>query len=343
MKKNIQINTTIKDITSNKSMDNQDDNQKKLPVPKHLTDREKANLMVAWARTHNKIDREAGTITYPSGAVGKLKPKKEEKQETPPQDPTEDNQPVVSKMEQMTPRERANHDWKLNLLKKASQMNKDDEQNTKEAIQPNLFEDIEETEDLKPKNKTKLSNENFLDVAIHIQSIDTPEEPLKTEKNNISIKGLDPEKMAIGAKLISLYTKAEIYKFSDIFEDAYANMGDELKDIFTEIKAVYASYRETADDDTYAKLDKNIRDYTFASLINKINNDEQVKNTPIFTPLWLEHYSQIVKDHLKQHHKKFYRTKTYKELRKIAPKGFLNSFTTLATHRWTRRFIFRKC
>ena len=56
-------------------MENQDNNQqKKLPGPKHLTVREKANLMVAWARTHNKIDLEAGTITYPSGAVGKLKP-----------------------------------------------------------------------------------------------------------------------------------------------------------------------------------------------------------------------------------------------------------------------------
>jgi hypothetical protein len=299
-------------------MNNQDDNQKKLPVPKHLTDREKANLMVAWARTHNKIDREAGTITYPDGTVGKLKPK-EEKQETPPQDATEDNQPVVSKMEQMTPKERANHDWKLNLFKKASQKCKEDEQNKKEAIQPNLFEDIEETEDLKPKNKTKLANEKFVDVVVHKQSIDTPEEPLKTEKNNISLKGLDPEKMAIGAKLISLYTKAEIYKFSDIVEDAYANMGDELKDIFTEIKAVYASYRETADDETYAKLDKNIRDYKFASLINKINNDEQVKNTPIFTPLWLEHYSQIVKDHLKQHHKKFYKELVQdKDLQRVA-------------------------
>lgn len=61
-------------------MKNLDENQQsKLPIPKHLTDREKANLMVAWARTHNKLDLEAGTITYPSGAVGRLTPKKKTK------------------------------------------------------------------------------------------------------------------------------------------------------------------------------------------------------------------------------------------------------------------------
>jgi hypothetical protein len=300
-------------------MDNQDDNQKKLPVPKHLTDKEKANLMIAWARTHNKIDREAGTITYPSGRVEKLKPKMESKEETPPQEATEDNQPVVGKMEQMTPKERANHDLKLSFFKKARQMSKEDEQNKKEAIQPNLFEAIEETEEVKPQTETMVSNEKFRDVVVHKEIIDASEKPLKAEKNNISIKGLDPAKIAIGVQLISLYTKAEIYKFSDIVEDAYANMGDELKDLFTEIKAVYASYREAADDDTYAKLDKNIRDYTFASLINKINNDEQVKNTPMYTPQWLEYYSQVVKDHLKQHHRKFYKVLVQdKDLQRVA-------------------------
>ena len=55
-------------------------NPKKLPVPEHLTPKEKANIMVAWARTHNKLDQEKGTITYPSGAVGKLKPQAENKE-----------------------------------------------------------------------------------------------------------------------------------------------------------------------------------------------------------------------------------------------------------------------
>ena len=121
-------------------MDNQNNNQRKLPIPKHLTDKEKANLMVAWARTHNKIDREAGTITYPDGTVGKLKPKMESKEETPPQEATEDNRLVVSKMEQMTPKERANHDLKLSFFKKALQMSKEDEQNKTETLQPKLFE-----------------------------------------------------------------------------------------------------------------------------------------------------------------------------------------------------------
>jgi hypothetical protein len=51
----------------------QEDEKNEITVPEHLTDKEKANL---WrARTHNKINKEAGTITLPKRRVEKIKPR----------------------------------------------------------------------------------------------------------------------------------------------------------------------------------------------------------------------------------------------------------------------------
>jgi hypothetical protein len=53
LEEDYQTNTTNNAITNNKRMKN----QTKLPVPEHLTDKEKANLMVAWAEP-NKSTRK---------------------------------------------------------------------------------------------------------------------------------------------------------------------------------------------------------------------------------------------------------------------------------------------
>jgi CelD/BcsL family acetyltransferase involved in cellulose biosynthesis len=52
------MNTTNNAITNNKRM-----KIKRNYQPEHLTDKEKANLMVAWARTHNKSTRRNNNIT----------------------------------------------------------------------------------------------------------------------------------------------------------------------------------------------------------------------------------------------------------------------------------------
>jgi hypothetical protein len=71
LEEDYQTNTTNNAITNNKRMKN----QTKLPVPEHLTDKEKANLMVAWARTHNKWTR-SGNNNITSGEW-KIKPKRQ--------------------------------------------------------------------------------------------------------------------------------------------------------------------------------------------------------------------------------------------------------------------------
>ena len=167
------------DKTNNKIMSNQDNNQQiKLPVPKHLTDKEKANLMIAWARTHNKIDEKAGTITYPSGAVGKLIPKKE------------------------------------------------------------YNEDLQETS--------------------------TKESKIYQSK---------------AVEVITIYTEAGVYKISDIAEDAYVKFGEISKEMFDAIKQGYASFREKVDDDTYAKLDKNTRHFSYEFFINKFKMEQSKLTT----------------------------------------------------------------
>jgi hypothetical protein len=53
----IQTNTTRNAITNNKRMI-----KRKLPVPEHLTDKEKANLMVAWAIQQNQQGKRTITL-----------------------------------------------------------------------------------------------------------------------------------------------------------------------------------------------------------------------------------------------------------------------------------------
>lgn len=268
MQRNIQINTTTnKVITNNNSMSN----QKKLPIPKHLTDKEKRNLMIAWARTHNKIDQEAGTITYPSGAVGKLKPK-ENKEEMKEQEANEDNEPIVSKMDKMTPKERANHDRKLNLYKKAQQMNKEDEHNKRQVIQPNLFEAFEESVEVKPKYETSEITEKYLDAVAEAKLNDFSNDS-RIELDTLNER-VNPMVVFKAAKVIAIYTEAGIYKLSDIIEDLYEKYSGISKELFDAIKDGYAIYYNRADNNTAAQMDNNIRNISYEFFVHKFKMEQ---------------------------------------------------------------------
>ena len=93
--------------------------------------------------------------------------------------------------------------------------------------------------------------------------------------NLLTSGGLDPKKIEAGTKLIGLYIKAGVYKFIDIATDAYERYGEKLKDLFTELKAVYSAYYNTqASDEEAEQMDANIRSVTF----DDIKNDNDVSD-----------------------------------------------------------------
>ncbi len=95
---------------------------------------------------------------------------------------------------------------------------------------------------------------------------------------NLTSGGLDPRKIEMGVKLVGLYIKAGKYKFSEIAEDAYAKYGPKLKEIFTELKAVYSAYFNSTTDDIAAKMDESVRSISYEQIENGANLDDNNKN-----------------------------------------------------------------
>jgi N12 class adenine-specific DNA methylase len=92
--------------------------------------------------------------------------------------------------------------------------------------------------------------------------------------------GLDPERIEKGTKLVGLYIKSGIYKFSDIVEDAYGKFGEKLRNFMSEIKAVYAAYYNSqATDEEAAQMDANVRGFNLDDVIKNLQDDRGATTT----------------------------------------------------------------
>lgn len=102
----------------------------------------------------------------------------------------------------------------------------------------------------------------------------------------LTVGGLDPKRIEAGVKLISLYTKQGIYKFSDIIEDAYAKLGDKLEDYFDALKSVYSTLREhkDTDDDVSEQMDQSLKKFTYPEMIGAIKAKIESENEESTTP-----------------------------------------------------------
>jgi len=97
--------------------------------------------------------------------------------------------------------------------------------------------------------------------------------------NLMTTGGIDPVKIEKGVKLIGLYMKAGIYKFSDIIEDLHERWGDKVKDFFEELTGVYSYYYNTkATEEEANKMDPNLRGITFDNILNDIQNGRTTTN-----------------------------------------------------------------
>jgi hypothetical protein len=126
-----------------------------------------------------------------------------------------------------------------------------------------------------PKAEPKQSKRKIRDEKIDAE-LDNAFKDLRDELGKL-MSGINPELAIKAAKIIAIYTKAGVYKFSDIIEDAYVKFGEISKELFDAIKQGYASHYVTVEDAIADKMDSNLRSITYESIIDKIQENETVE------------------------------------------------------------------
>jgi DNA repair protein RadC len=142
------------------------------------------------------------------------------------------------------------------------------------------------------KNNTNAKSEQQTESNTNVEKRNARDSKLKNEIDDawkdflgdsglFTSGGLDPKKIETGTKLIGLYIKQGVYKFSDIAQDAYARFGDKLAEIMDELKAVYSAYYNTTTDEIAMQMDSNVRGISYEKIVGEI----EIKETPkeVFT------------------------------------------------------------
>ena len=127
----------------------------------------------------------------------------------------------------------------------------------------------------KPVEETKVEKRKVRNTLLR-QQIDDAMKDFLSDDSILTSGGISPEKIEKGTKLIGLYMKAGVYKFSDIIQDAYEQFGDKIKDYFDALKAVYGAYYNSQATDIEAnQMDPNLRGFTFDEIIKNSDNEQQ--------------------------------------------------------------------
>lgn len=135
-----------------------------------------------------------------------------------------------------------------------------------------------------PKNKEEAEKKQQSKIKEKIKTIENDElkNALDDFVSSITFTGTKtivptnttPEQLAKGVKVIAVYTKLGTYKFADIVADLYTKIGDQVRDLMDALKQAYASYRETAPDDIYDKLDASTRGIDIDKIISDITSEK---------------------------------------------------------------------
>lgn len=95
------------------------------------------------------------------------------------------------------------------------------------------------------------------------------------KKKPLTSGGIDPEFIEKGAKVVTIYMKKGIYKFSDIIEDLYAKIGDEVKEMFSAIRQGYGAYYfDLATPEEADKMDPKAGKLSYDDIISKLPDNE---------------------------------------------------------------------
>ncbi len=128
---------------------------------------------------------------------------------------------------------------------------------------------------VEPVKETKTEKRKVRDSLLRQQLNDNLKD-FFSDDSILTSGGISPEKIEKGTKIIGLYMKAGVYKFSDIIQDAYEQFGDKVKDYFEALKAVYGAYYNSQATDIEAnQMDPNLRGFTFDEIIKNSDNEQQ--------------------------------------------------------------------
>lgn len=87
--------------------------------------------------------------------------------------------------------------------------------------------------------------------------------------------GFDPKKFELATEIIAGYIKQGVYKFSDIIEDAYAAMGEGVKELYDMLKSAYGGYYMAGADQMDAEqMDLSERNLTFDEITHDMSSEE---------------------------------------------------------------------
>ena len=108
---------------------------------------------------------------------------------------------------------------------------------------------------------------------------------IKNSQGNLTVGGLDPEVIRIGAKLISKYIELGKYKLTDILKDAagrYVKAGKEFtNDLFKGFQTVYLAYQADVDEATLDQMEstKEVRTIQFNDILPTNQEDGKLPIT----------------------------------------------------------------
>lgn len=151
---------------------------------------------------------------------------------------------------------------------------------TKAAEKEQVVEQPKEEQGNKEGAPTKKATRKIRDEKAK-KEIDDAWKDFMGDSGLLTSGGLDPKKLEAGTRLISLYIKQGVYKFSDIAQDAYAKFGSKLADIMDELKAVYSAYYNTTSDEIAMQMDSNVRGVSYEKIVGEVEIAEVPKE--VFT------------------------------------------------------------
>lgn len=126
------------------------------------------------------------------------------------------------------------------------------------------------------QEEAKTTTRKIRDEALRDEADEAFRAFRKSLGKNLSSGGLDPDSLEKGIKLIGVYIKAGVYKFSDIVEDAVEEFGDVVKEMFDALKVAYTAYYGASTDEEAQKMDViSARKSKFEDIIKPKANEQQ--------------------------------------------------------------------
>lgn len=138
----------------------------------------------------------------------------------------------------------------------------------KESPNVMIVKPTPDVEQPKPTTKEKIEKvDDEIDAAF--------KDFAKALGKTLNSNGINSEAIEKGIKLVGLYAKKGVYKFTDMIDDAYERFGDQFKDVVAGFKAAYSSFYSQADDAVADQMTdpREVRTFNINEYLKPIENE----------------------------------------------------------------------